>query len=96
MPSRTDDNQGEIVDAILKIGGDWIGVSEARKAGYDGLILWRGRSLVTEIKNGNLPPSRRMLTDNELKTKARCEAKGVPYLILLSVDDAIATLREFR
>lgn len=96
MANRTDANQAEIVKVIRALGGEWIDCTDAPKAGYDGLTLWRGRSLVTEIKDGSKPPSARKLTDNEQKTKDKCDQRGVPYLILLSVDHAIEVLREFH
>ena len=96
MPNRTDANQADIVKKIRALGGEWVDCTDAPKAGFDGVTLWRGRSLITEIKDGSKPPSERRLTKNEEKTKAKCELRGVPYLILLSVDHAIETLREFR
>lgn len=96
MPNRTDTNQADIVKVIRALGGEWVDCTDAPKAGFDGVTLWRGRSLITEIKDGSKPQSARKLTDNEKKTQAKCELRGVPYLILLSVDHAIETLREFR
>lgn len=96
MPKRTDGTQTAIVAAIRQIGGEWVETSADPRAGCDGIVLYRGRSLVAEIKNGELPPSARKLTDNEQKTKAKCEARGVPYLILLSPIQAIETLSEFH
>lgn len=96
MPNRTDVNQSEIVKVIRQLGGEWVDCTDAPKAGFDGLTIWRGRSLITEIKDGSKPPSARKLTENEEKTRAKCDARGVPYLILLSADHAIEVLREFR
>lgn len=96
MPSKVDGNQSEIVKVLRQLGAEWIDTSGDPRSGCDGIIAYRGRALVAEIKNGDLPPSRRKLTDNEQKTKAKCDARGVPYLILLSVDHAIETLREFH
>lgn len=89
MPKRVDQNQAAIVAAIRAIGGEWIDTSADPRSGCDGIALWRGRSLVAEIKNGKLPPSARKLTDNEERTRAKCESRGIPYLILTSVDQAV-------
>jgi len=93
LKNRTDDSQSDIVLAIRKLGGDWIPCSGDPKIGFDGLILWRGKSLICEIKNGALSPSQRKLTDREAKRKAQCEARGVPYLVIESVDQAVETLQ---
>lgn len=93
---KVDANQAEIVKALRQIGAEWIHTSEAADCGFDGIVLWRGRSLIAECKDGNKPPSQRKLTDNEQKTKQKCEARGVPYLILLSPQNAIETLAGFH
>lgn len=93
---RVDANQVEVVKALRQVGAEWIPCSEATDCGFDGITLWRGRSLICEIKDGNKPPSQRKLTDNEEKTKAKCEARGVPYLILTSPIQAVETLAEFH
>lgn len=87
--ARTDGNQPDIVKALRQLGAEWVDTSADPRSGCDGIVLWRGRSLITEIKNGSLSASRRKLTDNEQETQAKCEAHGVPYLILTSVDQAI-------
>lgn len=96
MPKRVDQNQGEVVAAIRAIGGEWIDTSADPRSGCDGIIAYHGHAIIAEIKNGLLPPSARKLTENELKTKAKCDQRGVPYLILLSADHAIEVLRQFR
>lgn len=96
MPRRTDDNQNEIVKTLRQIGAEWIDTSADPRAGCDGIIAYHGRTIVVEIKNGSLPPSARKLTDNELKTKAKCERAGAPYVVLLSAEHAVEVLSEFR
>jgi len=96
MPKRVDGNSGKVVEALRQIGAEWIPTSGDPSIGFDGLTLWRGRSLITEIKDGNKPPSARKLTVNELKRQRQCEARGVPYLILLSAEHAIEVLGQFR
>lgn len=93
MPKRTDDNSSDVVQAMRQLGADWIPTSGDPKIGFDGILLWRGKSLICEIKNGAKSPSQRKLTDREKKRQAQCAARNVPYLILTSPEQAIETLR---
>jgi len=95
-PRRTDDNQTDIVKVIRQLGGEWIETSGDPRSGCDGILLFRGRSYVTEIKNGSLSASRRKLTDNEQRTQAKCIRTGSPYLVLTSPEHAIEVLRDFH
>lgn len=92
MAKRTDATQTEIVAALRSIGAGWIATSEDARSGIDGVILWRGRAIPCEIKDGSQPASRRRLTDNELRTLRECERVGVPHVILLDADHAIETV----
>lgn len=96
MGKRVDQNQADIVKAIRALGAEWVYTSEDPRSGCDGIILWRGRAIVCELKNGALPPSRRKLTKNELETKAKCEKTGAPYLILHSPEDAMHVVAAIR
>ncbi len=89
---RVDNNQKVVVQAIKRIGADWLETSADPRCGCDGIVLYKGSAYVAEIKNGSLPPSRQKLTPNELKTQTRCSWRGVPYLILTSPEQAIETL----
>ena len=87
---RIDRNQPAIVEALRKCGCEFIHTSADPRSGMDGVIITRdGRVLPCEVKNGALKPSARRLTPNEQRTKAACEQRGAPYLILESVDDAL-------
>jgi len=89
MPKRTDANQTEVVRALRQIGAEWIPTSGDPMIGFDGLVLWRSRVLICEVKDGSKPPSARKLTDNELKRQAQCESRGIPFLILTSPEQAV-------
>jgi len=87
--NRTDDNQGEIVDALRGVGAEWVPTTGDPRIGFDGLIAFRGRLYAAEIKDGSKPPSRRKLTDNERKRKAQLAAVGVDVLVIECVMDAL-------
>lgn len=89
MAKRTDNNQTEVVKAMRQIGAEWIPTSGDPSIGFDGLVLWRGRVLICEIKDGAKSESQRKLTDNEKKRQSQCESRGIPYLILTSSDQAV-------
>lgn len=86
---RVDLNQSTIVDALRSVGATWISTSGDPNIGFDGIILWRSRVLIAEIKDESKPPSKRRLTPTELKRQQQCEAAGVPYLILLNPEQAL-------
>jgi hypothetical protein len=86
---RVDANQKEIVTELRKVGAEWIPMNGDPEIGFDGLIAYRNRLLVAEIKDGSKPPSERKLTAGEEKRKAQLERRGVPYNVILSIDDAL-------
>jgi hypothetical protein len=88
-PKRVDGGQQAIVKVLRQLGAEWIDVSADPRAGCDGILLWRKHAYVVEIKNGDLSASRRKLTENELKTQAKCAVAGAPYLILTSPEQAV-------
>lgn len=90
--NRTDANQAEIVDALRKVGCGWLGLSGDPSLGCDGLVVWRGKILVCEIKDDKKPPSQRKLTPTEAKRKLWCEVHRIPYVILLNPDQALEAI----
>lgn len=86
---RVDSNQAEIVQALRKVGADWIPTSEDPRSGCDGFIAFRSRLYIAEIKDGSKPASAKRLTEKELLRKASVERCGVVYNIIESVDDAL-------
>lgn len=90
--NRTDTNQSDIVSTLRAVGADWISTSGDPGIGFDGIVLFRGRIFIAEVKDETKPPSARRLTENEEKRKAQCEAHGVPYLIFLNPDQALEAI----
>ena len=65
MPKRVDRNQKSIVEALRKVGATVWHTHEAGKGAPDIVVGFMGRNYLFEIKDGELPPSRRALTDDE-------------------------------
>jgi len=62
MHKRTDDNQEEIVHALLKIGCTVQLLSDVGGGCPDILVGYHGKNYLLEIKDENKPPSQRKLT----------------------------------
>lgn len=86
---RVDSNQTEVVKALRSLGAEWIPTSGDPKIGMDGILCFRGKVHLVEIKNGELSASRRRLTDTEKDRKAQVERAGVKYNVIESVEDAL-------
>lgn len=86
--ARTDRNQSEIVAALRKRGAVCILTSQLKNA-FDVLVAFNGKLFIMEIKDGELPPSARKLTDGELKCKALIESVGCDYNVINSIDEAL-------
>jgi hypothetical protein len=86
---RIDANQPSIVKTLRNVGAGWIPLSGDPTTGMDGLILFRSKVYLAEIKDGAKKPSERQLTDKEKKRKAMVEAHGVDYNIIESEEDAL-------
>lgn len=92
MPKKVDANQPKIVSALRDVGAVWIPTSGDPRIGFDGIVLFRGKVYIAEIKNGELSLSARKLTDTEQNRKAQIESVGVHYWIIEDVDDALKML----
>ena len=89
IPKRRDANHAEVVQALQRIGCIWIDATGLPSFGCDGFILFRRQMIPVEIKDGEKPQSKRPLTANERRLQTTCHAAGVPYLVVLSAEDAI-------
>jgi hypothetical protein len=64
---RVDDNQGDIVDGLRKVGCS-VRVTSMLGEGFPDLIVGiRKRNLMLEVKDGKKPRSKRALTPDEKK-----------------------------
>lgn len=65
--AKVDENQGELVDLIRKLGVSVEITSSAHDGMTDLILGYGGVSVLTEVKDGNKPPSRRKLTPEQEK-----------------------------
>ncbi len=86
--AKVDSNQKEIVDALRKRGASVFHVHTVKNL-FDIIVAYNGVLMAVEIKDGNLPPSARKLTDGELKCKESLERVGVKYNVVTSIDEAL-------
>lgn len=91
--AKVDRNQSEIVKALRKCGAAVVITSQLKNA-FDILVGFQGRLHVMEIKDGELPPSARKLSEGEQKCKTLLEGVNVPYNVVNSVEDALNILQE--
>jgi hypothetical protein len=86
--ARIDANQTEIVRAVEKAGGLWLALGHP----VDGIVGWRGRWFLVEIKDGRKPPSKRRLTEDQVAFARKCLAFSLPLIVAESPEELIARL----
>lgn len=69
--AKTDANHKAVVDALRRIGCTVQSLAECGRGVPDLLVGIRGVNFLLEIKDGTLPPSRRLLTDDQVTWHAR-------------------------
>jgi hypothetical protein len=90
--ARIDDNQRDIVTALERAGctvqslaslGEGVpdllvGVPMRMEFGHGGLAMWQipARNIIIEVKDGAKPPSRRRLTEDQIKTVDKLVAQN--------------------
>ena len=89
--AKTDSNQPEIVEAFRKLGCSVLIISQLKHC--CDLMVANGQTAAVEIKDGTLPPSKRMLTEGECEFRKGW--KGM-YFIVESIDDAVRVAAELR
>jgi hypothetical protein len=87
--SRTDRNQPEIVSALRRLGASVEHIHTLGRGVPDLLVGYRGRNLLVELKDGELPPSKQALTEDEARWHS--EWKG-EVVIIRSVSDLLGLL----
>jgi hypothetical protein len=68
---RVDANQPAIVEALRKAGAVVQSLSRIGEGCPDLLVGYRGRTILMEVKDDSQPPSKRLLTEDELKWQGR-------------------------
>jgi hypothetical protein len=94
--ARVDDNQGEIDEALEKMGWLVWPTHQLGKGFPDRLIAKHGRVILLEVKDGKKSPSRRKLTKDEKFCHHAFYSHGVDVLIVEKVEDLMQLDREAR
>ena len=86
--NRRDGNEREVIAALRGCGCLVVPVNGV---GFDLLVgLTRGRGWVcVEVKDGELAPSRRILTPAERVFSEVCWGRGLGYVVVTSVSEAL-------
>ena len=86
---RVDKNQKELVGTIRAMGGTWLDLSSVGKGCPDGLIGYRGRTYLVEIKG----PKGTLTEDQETFIALW---RGSPVHVLRTVDGVIALMTKWK
>lgn len=89
---RKDANHVEVSDGLRAAGYSVLDLAE-HGVSVDCAVGWPGGAALVEIKDGAKPPSARQLTQKEIELRNNWQG---PYLIALSVEDALTQLERIR
>lgn len=92
LAAKTDSNHAEIVKAFRAYGYSVLDISRLKNC-CDLFVAKKRRTFAVEIKDGSKPPSKRQLTDGELKFMS--EWKGV-YIVIESLSDVTAFVNYWK
>lgn len=84
--ARVDDNQGQIVEALRRVGCSVWSLAGVGKGFPDLAVGFRGRNLFLEVKDGSKPPCKRQLTPDEEAFHASWRGH---VAVVESVEDAL-------
>jgi len=92
--ARTDENQEQIVKALRAVGASVQSLAAVGHGVPDLLVGYEGKNILIEIKDGNKTPSKRKLTDDQVKWHESWNGGAVA--VVDSVDAAWAALGIMR
>jgi hypothetical protein len=90
LRGKVDANQAAIVRALRQIGASVQSIADLGDGCPDLLVGFRGKVALMECKDGNQPPSKRRLTEEESNWHKAWQ--GPPVLIVESVEAALKFL----
>lgn len=89
---KVDANQGEIVEALRKVGCSVQLLHMVGKGCPDLLVGWQGLNIAIEVKDGSKPPSARKLTPDQQQWHDTWRGQ---VTVVCSADEALkAVIRE--
>lgn len=86
--AKRDANEREMVEAWRALGALWIPMGP--DAGFDGLLLFRGKVHIVEVKDTRQTNGRYQLTTRETMLGLQMAVHGVPYNIITNMTQALA------
>lgn len=89
--AKVDRNQAEIVKALRQAGASVLCLHTVGQGCPDLLVDFRGKTRLIEIKDGDLPPSARKLTPDELRFSAFWTG---PLDVVMSPEEALDAINE--
>lgn len=84
--AKTDGNHQQIIDALRAIGVSVFSTHKVGKGFPDLVCGYRGKNYLIEIKDGNLSPSRRQLTPDDVEFHRQWAGK---IHVVNNVEDAL-------
>jgi hypothetical protein len=88
--ARTDNNHEQIVKALRAVGATVQSLAAVGQGVPDLLVGYQGKNILVEVKDGSKTPSRRKLTDDQVKWHDNWNGGAVA--VVDSVDAAWAAL----
>lgn len=92
LAARTDATQTTIVSALRGIGAMVVVLSAVGRGVPDLLVGFRGRWSLLELKDGAKSPSRQELTPAQVAFSRECQARGLPWAKVATIDEALAAI----
>jgi len=89
--AKVDKNQNEIVQALRKAGASVLITSQLKNC-FDILVGFQGVNYIVAIKDGDLPPSQKKLSEGELNFKDNW--RGGQYHVIESVEEALKMINQ--
>lgn len=84
---KVDGNHTAVVKALRQIGATVQSLADIGKGCPDLLVGWRGRTVLLEVKDGSLPPSKRALTPDEVAWSVAWQ--GSPVIVVYNPEEAV-------
>lgn len=84
--AKVDDNQGEIVAALRRVGCSVQSLAGVGRGFPDLAVGFRGRNFFLEVKDGSKPPRKRRLTPDEEAFHAQWRGHAA---VVETVEDAL-------
>ncbi len=85
---RVDGNHGDVFRMAREVGAEVLDL-HALPGALDGLVGYRGRLYLVEVKDGAKVKSQRKLTLAEIETIERFRRVGCPVLVVETSDDLL-------